>query len=137
MALVTVFDQNRANQFLEELGADQAVPVIFADPDSFDDIDGGRFFRVIEKNDETLSPFKTFLNGSSARCGQIRDTQKDFLFRDDADEVGSAALVPLADAAEIGFLAIGSADADRYHPAMSVDFLTRLGELVTGALRRY
>lgn len=118
-------------------GADQAVLVIFADPGSFDDIDGGRFFRVIEKNDETLSPFKTFLNGSSARCGQIRDAQKDFLFRDDADEVGSAALVPLADASEIGFLAIGSADADRYHPAMSIDFLTRLGELVTGALRRY
>ena len=118
-------------------GADQAVLVVFADPASFDDIDGGRFFRVIDKHDEALSPFKTFLNGSSARCGQIRDAQKDFLFRDDADEVGSAALVPLAENAAIGFLAIGSADADRFHPAMSIDFLTRLGDLVAGALRRF
>ncbi len=116
--------------------ADQAVLVIFGDPDAFDDIDGGRFFRVVERSAEALSPFKTFLGGSSARCGQIRDAQRDFLFQEDADEVGSVALVPLADGAEIGFLAIGSADADRFHPGMSIDFLTRLGDLVAGALRR-
>jgi uncharacterized protein YigA (DUF484 family) len=118
-------------------GADQAVLVIFGDPEAFTDIDAGRFFRAIEKNSEALSPFKTFLKSSSARCGQIRDSQRDFLFQEDADEIGSAALVPLADGTEIGFLAIGSADADRFHPGMSIDFLTRLGDLVAGALKRY
>lgn len=118
-------------------GADQAVLVVFGDPDAFDDIDAGRFFRVIEKNADALGPFKTFLSGSSARCGQIRDAQRDFLFQDGADEVGSAALVPLGDGAEIGFLAIGSADANRFHPGMSTDFVTRLGDLVAGALKRY
>jgi uncharacterized protein YigA (DUF484 family) len=118
-------------------GADQAVLVVFGDPDAFDDIDAGRFFRVIEKTADALGPFKTFLSGSSARCGQIRDAQRDFLFQDEADEVGSAALVPLGDGAEIGFLAIGSADADRFHPGMSIDFVTRLGDLVAGALKRY
>jgi uncharacterized protein YigA (DUF484 family) len=118
-------------------GADQAVLVVFGDPDAFDDIEAGRFFRVIEKNAGALGPFKTFLSGSSARCGQIRDAQRDFLFQDEADEVGSAALVPLGDGAEIGFLAIGSADADRFHPGMSIDFVTRLGDLVAGALKRY
>jgi len=117
--------------------ADQAVLVIFGDPDTFADIDAGRFFRVVEKNSETLSPFKTFLAGRSARCGQIRDAQRDFLFREDAEEVGSSALVPLNSDSEIGFLAIGSADANRFHPGMSTDFLTRLGDLVAGALRRY
>jgi uncharacterized protein YigA (DUF484 family) len=118
-------------------GADQAVLVIFGDPEGFDDIDAGRFFRVVEKNSDALSPFKTFLNGSSARCGQIRDAQRDFLFREDADEVGSAALVPLSSGTDIGFLAIGSTDADRFHPGMSIDFLTRLGDLVASALKRY
>ncbi len=118
-------------------GADQAVLVVFGDPDAFDDIDAGRFFRVIEKNADALGPFKTFLSGSSARCGQIRDAQREFLFQDEADEVGSAALVPLGDGAEIGFLAIGSADANRFHPGMSIDFVTRLGDLVAGALKRY
>lgn len=118
-------------------GVDQAVLVVFGDPGAFDDIDAGRFFRVIEKNAAALGPFKTFLDGSSARCGQIRDAQRDFLFQDEADEVGSAALVPLGEGAEIGFLAIGSADANRFHPGMSIDFVTRLGDLVAGALKRY
>lgn len=117
--------------------ADQAVLVVFGDPGAFEDINAGRFFRVVEKNSEALGPFKTFLGGSSARCGQIRDAQRDFLFQEDADEIGSAALVPLTNGADIGFLAIGSADADRFHPGMSIDFLTRLGDLVAGALKRY
>ena len=118
-------------------GADQAVLVIFGDPGAFEDIDAGRFFRVVDKDAESLSPFKTFLAGSSARCGQIRDAQRDFLFHEDADEIGSSALVPLGEDNEIGFLAIGSADANRFHPGMSIDFLTRLGDLLAGALKRY
>ena len=118
-------------------GADQAVLVIFGDPDGFDDIDAGRFFRVTRKDSSALSPFKTFLNGNSARCGQIRDAQREFLFKEDADEVGSAALVPLSSGTDIGFLAIGSGDANRFHPGMSIDFLTRLGDLVASALKRY
>jgi uncharacterized protein YigA (DUF484 family) len=117
--------------------ADQAVLVIFGDPGAFDDIDGGRFFRVVEKNDEALNPFRTFLGGSSARCGRIRDSQRHFLFQETADEIGSAALVPLNGETSIGFLAIGSADANRFHPGMSIDFLTRLGDLVASALKRY
>ena len=122
---------------LSGFDADQAVLVVFGNPDSFSDIDAGRFFRVIDKNAEELEPFKTFLNGSSARCGQIRDSQRDFLFQEEAEEVGSAALVPLTDDTDIGFLAIGSADADHFHPGMSIDFLTRLGDLIAGALKRY
>jgi uncharacterized protein YigA (DUF484 family) len=117
--------------------ADQAVLVVFGDPGAFDDIDGGRFFRVVEKNDEALSPFRTFLGGSSARCGQIRDAQRSFLFQEAADEIGSAALVPINAETSIGFLAIGSTDANRFHPGMSIDFLTRLGDLVASALKRY
>ena len=130
---ITVLEEGMRSGF----GADQAVLVIFGDPDAFDDINAGRFFRVVEKTSDTLLPFKTFLGGSSARCGQIRDAQCTFLFHEDADEIGSAALVPLIDGSNIGFLAIGSADADRFHPGMSIDFLTRLGDLVAGALKRY
>ena len=118
-------------------GADQAVLVLFRDPEAFDDIDVGRFFRVVEKADAALKPFSTFLSGNSARCGKIRDSQREFLFKNDADDIGSAALVPLGDGAEMGFLAVGSIDNDRFHPGMSIDFLTRLGDLVTGSLKRF
>ncbi len=118
-------------------GADQAVLVLFGDPDAFADVDGGRFLRVVRMDDERLRPFGTFLNGTSARCGQIRDSQREFLFHNDADEIGSAALVPLGEGSEIGFMAIGSVDSERFHPGMSIDFLTRLGDLVTGSLKRF
>jgi len=118
-------------------GADQAVLVLFGEPEAFTDINVGRFFRVVPKDDTSLKPFSTFLNGSGARCGKIRDSQREFLFQHDADEVGSAALVPLGEGAAIGFLAVGSIDSDRFHPGMSIDFLTRLGDLVAGSLKRY
>ena len=117
--------------------ADQAVLVIFSDPDDFSDIDAGRFFRVVDRKDSSLQPFNTFLNGNGARCGRIRDSQREYLFRHDAEEIGSAALVPLGKGAEIGFLAIGSTDSERFHPGMRIDFLTRLGDLIAGALKRY
>lgn len=118
-------------------GADHSILVLFADPDLFSDIEGGRFFRVVERDDKALGPFDTFLNGKGPRCGQVRDSQRDFLFRDAADEIGSVALVPLGAKAELGFMAIGSHDADRFHPGMSIDFLARVGDLVAGALKRY
>lgn len=117
--------------------ADQSVLVVFADPDQFADIGARRFLRVVGRDDPALAPFATFLKGSGPRCGQVRDTQREFLFRGDAEEIGSVALVPLGSKAEIGFLAVGSADADRFHPGMSMDFLARIGDLVAAALERH
>jgi len=118
-------------------GADQAVLVLFGDPEGFADVDAGRFFHPIRRDDAALKPFGTFLGGNGPRCGQIRDSQMTFLFRDDAAEIGSVALIPLGTKAEIGFLAIGSGDADRFHPGMSIDFLARVGDLVAVALKRF
>ena len=142
LQLLAASDLRRTIVVVEEalrsgFGADQAVLVLFADPGDFADIDIGRFFRVVNRDDEGLKPFSTFLDGSSARCGKIRDSQREYLFQNDADEVGSAALVPLGKDAEIGFMAVGSIDSDRFHPGMSIDFLTRLGYLVAGSLKRF
>ncbi|MEO1201325.1 MAG: DUF484 family protein [Pseudomonadota bacterium] len=121
----------------EGFGADHGLLVVFGDPDSFESVPGGRFFRAVERDDESLSPFGTFLAGNGPRCGQARDAQLEFLFRDDASEVGSVALVPLGKKAGVGFLAIASHDKDRFHPGMSIDFLARVGDLVAAALARY
>ena len=132
-ATISVLEEAMRSGF----GADQAVLVHFGDPTMFEDISAGRFFRVVARKDDALKPFETFLEGSGPRCGQARDSQRNYLFHDDADEIGSVALVPIGDKAQIGFLAIGSADADRFHPGMSIDFLARVGDLVAGALKRY
>jgi uncharacterized protein YigA (DUF484 family) len=117
--------------------ADHAVLVLFASPDAVMDIDAGRFFRAAQRDDTALKPFATFLESSAPRCGKARDSQLDYLFRGDAAEVGSVALLPLGEQCRVGFLAVGSADAERFHPGMSIDFLTRVGQLVAAALSRY
>lgn len=117
--------------------ADQSILVLFGDPESFTDVNVGRFFKVVPRDTDALGAFGTFLKGVNPRCGQIRDSQRDFLFGQDTDEIGSAALVPLGQKSDVGFLAIGSADADRFNPAMSIDFLTRLGDVVAESLKRF
>lgn len=120
-----------------DFGADQAIMVLFGNPEIFENLRGGRFFLPIEREDDSVRAFDTFLNGSGPRCGQVRDSQRDFLFGKETDEIGSVALIPLGHKAVSGFLAVGSSDANRFHPGMSTDFLTRIGELVAEALKRY
>ena len=118
----------------EEFAADQAVLVLFGEPASAESLHHGRFLRVVAAGDGALGPFATFLKSGRARCGQIRDSQRDFVFGPDAAQIASAALVPLGAGAEQGFLVIGSRDLDHFHPGKSIDFLERIGELVTVAL---
>jgi len=117
--------------------AEQSVLVIFRDEALFEGIDVGRFVRTADQDGDELKAFDAILSRSSPRCGQIRDSQRDFLFGVDTVEIGSCALVPLGEHCEIGFLAIGSVDANRFNPAMSIDFVERLGELIAAALSRY
>lgn len=117
--------------------AEQAVLVLFAEPENVSAITDRRFFRPIRRDDEALASFSTFLESDTPRCGQVRDAQRDFLFPGNSDEVGSVALLPLGRKSATGFLAIGSADANRFHPGMSIEFLGRIGDLVNAALRRF
>jgi uncharacterized protein YigA (DUF484 family) len=68
------------------------------------------------------------------RSGQIRDTQRDYLFGGEGSQVGSTVLIPLGERAGLGLLAIASHDTERYLPTMSTDYLVRIGEIVTEAV---
>jgi hypothetical protein len=90
--------------------------------------------RVVPRGSAELKVFETFFETGRPRSGQIRDTQRDYLFGNDAGPVGSTVLVPLGDRASLGLLAIASNDTERYLPTMSTDFLVRIGEIVTEAI---
>jgi uncharacterized protein YigA (DUF484 family) len=93
-----------------------------------------RFVRYIRADDPNLKSFETLFASGKPRCGQARDSQREFLFGSDANDIGSIALVPLGEKGSVGLLAIGSTDRDRFHPGMSTEFLARMGELIADSL---
>jgi hypothetical protein len=94
----------------------------------------GSHLRVVPRGSPELKAFETFFESGRPRSGQIRDSQREYLFGADAPQLGSAALIPLGERAALGVLAVGSHDTERFLPTMSTDFLVRIGELVTEAL---
>ena len=93
-----------------------------------------RHLRVVDAMAHELKMFETLFESGRPRCGQIRDSQRDYLFGPDTIEIASAALVPLGPNAAAGLLAIGSPDTERFHPTMSTEFLARIGNLVSEAI---
>jgi hypothetical protein len=98
--------------------------------------DADRFVRSVCAEDPNYRSFETLFTAVKPRCGQIRDSQREFLFSAEATDIGSVALIPLGGNPAPGLLALGSVDRDRFHPGMSIEFLSRMGELITDALAR-
>jgi uncharacterized protein YigA (DUF484 family) len=98
--------------------------------------DADRFVRSVSAEDPNYRSFETLFSAAKPRCGQIRDSQREFLFGSEAIDIGSVALIPLAGNPAPGLLALGSVDRDRFHPGMSIEFLSRMGELISDALAR-
>src|SRR5450432_1947206 len=94
------------------------------------------FVRTVTVDDPALKSFESLFASGKPRCGQARDSQREFLFGPEGLEMGSVALVPLGEKGSIGLLALGSADRDRFHPGMSTEFLSRLSDLMADSLKR-
>ncbi len=93
-----------------------------------------RFVRTVPVSDPNLKSFESLFTSGKPRCGQARDSQREFLFGPEGVEMASVALVPLGEKGSVGLLALGSADRERFHPAMSTEFLARMAELIAAAL---
>jgi uncharacterized protein len=102
-----------------------------------------RFLRSVAGDDAALRSFDSLFESAKPRCGQVRDSQREFLFGTDAGGVASVALVPLLRVGAagvvtpVGLLAVGSNDPARFHPGMSTEFLARMGDLIADAVQRF
>jgi uncharacterized protein YigA (DUF484 family) len=115
----------------EDFDAFQAVLVLIGErPDPT----APRFVRTVAADDPNLKSFESLFASGKPRCGQARDSQREFLFGPEGLQMGSVALVPLGQKGSLGLLALGSADRDRFHPGMSTEFLARMAELVADSL---
>jgi len=98
--------------------------------------EASRFVRLVAADDAILKSFESLFGSGKPRCGQVRDTQREFLFGSEAEAIGSVALIPLTVLSPPGLLAIGSVDRDHFHPGMSTEFLSRMAELIADSLAR-
>jgi len=117
----------------EDFDSFHSVLVLIGEPDA---VVPQRFVRLVSADDANLKSFESLFTSGKPRCGQARDSQREFLFGADSPDIGSVALVPLGDHGSLGVLALGSTDRDRFHPGMSTDFLARLADLISDVLSR-
>ncbi|WP_455385962.1 DUF484 family protein [Acidihalobacter prosperus] len=88
----------------------------------------------VARNDPGLEEFASIFERRRPLCGRLRREQLDWLFGEDAAEVASSVVIPLHDTEPLGVLALGSRDADRFHPSMGTLFLGYLGDLLASAV---
>jgi uncharacterized protein YigA (DUF484 family) len=120
----------------EDFDAFHSVLVLTAPIASLAKVEAEPFLRKLAADDANIRTFEALLATGKPRCGQVRDTQRDFLFGPESASIGSVALVPLGENGALGLLALGSAERERFHPGMSTEFLKRMGELITDSLAR-
>ena len=114
----------------EDFDVKRAVLVLLRPGDAAE----SAFLRVARPDAPELRGFEALFNSGRPRCGQVRDSQREWLFGDGAAAVASVALVPLGPGGRLGLRALGADDARRCNPTMSTDFLARIGELVSAAI---
>lgn len=114
-----------------ELGAEYVViRLITDDADRLSNMPG----IFIDNDTAELIAFSTMMNNRKPLCGHCTQEQKSFLFGENAEYIGSAAVIPLAAGAKLGLLGLGGKDECRFNIAMGTEFLTQIGELVSAAL---
>ncbi|MCW8888550.1 MAG: DUF484 family protein [Gammaproteobacteria bacterium] len=88
----------------------------------------------IDPDAPNLKSLKNLLEKSDCFCGRLTDAQKETLFGENASEIASAVVIPLAGPGKneqsLGILAIGSVDPTRYSPDMGTVFINHLGTVI-------
>ncbi len=81
-----------------------------------------------------LPAFAEFLKRGEPLCGRLQQDKLDALFGARAADVRSSVLLAIG---EVGMLAIGSVEANRFHPGMGTVFLRLIADAVSAAVARY
>ncbi len=125
-ANVTDLLDNVLRRLREDFQCDQAAVLVFGSttvqhPDLRQAGSKSELFDDVRKRKESI-------------CGRLRAEKLTVLFAAEGDTIKSAALAPLDDQAELGLLALGSHDENKFHPGMGTLFLGLLGQMLGQAL---
>jgi uncharacterized protein YigA (DUF484 family) len=89
----------------------------------------------IESAESAKIEIGALLKGRKAVCGPMRKEELNYLFPA-AGAIGSAALMPLYHGEDMGIIAVGSSDANRYSSSMGTLFLNQIADVVVRVLPR-
>jgi uncharacterized protein YigA (DUF484 family) len=120
-----------AASLAEDFQGDLVRLVLFRPVEGLDEVD---WLQVIGREDPRLAPFRDFLAEGEPLCGRLQPDKHALLYGPRAGEVQSSALLPLP---EVGLIAVGSGDPNRFFPGMGTLFLRMMGEALQVALARY
>ncbi len=112
---------------VDEFGVEHASMILFGD-----EAEGSARVDTPERAREEIG---ALLKGRKAVCGTLRKEELSYLFPE-ARTVGSAALMPLCNGEELGLIAVGSSDANRYHTGMGTLFLTHIADVMVRIIPR-
>ncbi len=132
-----------SNQLQKDFKADSVVLRLFQT--QFKNIQDNSIIQTREEfvdwSEPVLGAFENVIKGRQPVCGNLRKGQLDSLFETHADDVSSAALIPLIDNNDAticyGMLAIGSKDRNHFHAEMGTLFLSHLGKIISILLNKY
>jgi uncharacterized protein YigA (DUF484 family) len=86
-----------------------------------------------ETRERTDLEIGSLFKGDKPVSGTLRKEELQFLFPE-CEEAGSAAIVPLARGDELGLVAVGSSDANRYSNAVGTLFLSHIADVIARLL---
>ncbi len=98
------------------------------------DLPQAEWLLALPQNDFALPEFVEFLARDEPLCGRLAQDKLDRLFEARAHQVQSCALLKIG---EEGLLAIGSEDANRFHPGVGTIFLKLIAQALQAALQRF
>jgi uncharacterized protein YigA (DUF484 family) len=98
------------------------------------DLPAAEWLIVEPEGARAMPVFSEFLKRAEPLCGRLQQDKLDSLFGARVGEVASAVLLPVDG---VGMLAVGSEDANRFHPGMGTVFLKLIAEAVASAVKRF
>lgn len=92
------------------------------------------WLQVIAARDKRMAPFKDCVTSGEPICGRLNPDKMELLFGDDQSQAQSVALIPVPN---VGLVAVGSRDGNRFFPGMGTLFLRLMAESFAAALARF
>lgn len=124
---------NRFNRsLLSDFDVDFSTLTLFGDPNKYRSL-----VSKMVPVDTAYLEIPGLLKSNNATCGVLRPEELKFLFADQAQYIGSAAVIPLSHGNPLGVVAIASKDPNHFRSSMGTLFLGYLAEVLNRVIPRY